>query len=94
MASNSTGPYKISHGIKFVPADLYDRALEALSALESIVPRELRDKTVLTPIETEAIVERHGLTPTSEVCQAFRLGVQHGRTMRCQCDGAACKCQP
>jgi hypothetical protein len=93
-------PYKVALGVTFATKDAYDKlradlneALDGLALLGTgIAHRELRDRVVLTPLELEAVLEKHGLTPTGEVAEAFRLGVAWGREEKCAC-GDACACK-
>lgn len=112
----SVNPYRVAHGLTFVPAAEYDelraaleRVTAAYKAVESVIPPELRDRAVFTPVEIETILERAGLLPTGEACEAFRLGIAEGRrqaatpvttstgttaTVHWNCKcGGNCKCQ-
>jgi hypothetical protein len=83
--------YRVSGGKSFVTAKSYDYLREAYDALAALIPAELRDKAIVDEGDVEAIVRRAGITPTIEVCEAFRLGVAQGSTKACPC-GGNCAC--
>jgi len=83
--------YRLVGSKRFVTAESYDYLREAYDALVALIPAELRDKVIVDEGDVEAIVKRAGITPTIDVCEAFRLGVAKGSTKACPC-GGNCAC--